>query len=123
MSWSYDLKNWTYEGHTDSGENVSVLYEDGAYILFHSPENSIGIKKSIDLVHWKDWGKLITLGQKEWAWAEGRLTAGTVLDMSGCSGLPKYIMFFHGEEPDGFDKNASIGIAWSDDLIHWEWPK
>jgi len=40
----------------------------------------------------------------------------------------KYIMLFHGSGPltenDGdFDKNASIGIAWSNDLINWEWPK
>ena len=27
LSWSYDLKNWTYSGHTDSGENVCVLVE------------------------------------------------------------------------------------------------
>jgi hypothetical protein len=36
-------------------------------------------------------------------------------------------MFFHGSgpktEPQGdFDRNASIGIAWSDDLVVWEWP-
>jgi hypothetical protein len=36
-------------------------------------------------------------------------------------------MFFHGSGPlteaqGDFDKNASIGIAWSNDLIHWNWP-
>jgi len=38
-------------------------------------------------------------------------------------------MFFHGsdfpeEDPrGGFDNFASIGLAWSDDLKSWTWPK
>jgi len=36
-------------------------------------------------------------------------------------------MFFHGSGPltetqGDFDKNSSIGIAWSKDLIIWDWP-
>jgi hypothetical protein len=36
-------------------------------------------------------------------------------------------MFFHGSRPNteeggDFDKNASIGIAWSGDLLNWNWP-
>jgi len=36
-------------------------------------------------------------------------------------------MFFHGsgpltEEQGDFDKNASIGLAWSTDLRTWHWP-
>ena len=39
----------------------------------------------------------------------------------------KYLMFFHGSGPlsesqGDFDKNASIGIAWSKDLKTWNWP-
>lgn len=39
-----------------------------------------------------------------------------------------HMMFFHGsgpktEEEGDFDKNASIGLAWSFDLSHWEWTK
>jgi len=126
MSYSYDLKNWTFAGHTDSGENVSVLVENGRYVLFHSPSNGIGIKISEDLKTWKDRGKLITLGQKNWEWAKGRITAGTVLKLPE-NKQAKYLIFFHGSGPltesqGDFDKNASIGIAWSNDLVHWNWP-
>lgn len=27
------------------------------------------------------------------------------------------------EEEGDFSRNASIGIAWSDDLVHWSWPE
>jgi beta-xylosidase len=127
LSYSYDLKNWTYTGHTQAGENTCVLMEDNEYVLFHSPENGIGIKRSADLKNWNDWGDLITLGQKEWPWARGRITAGAVLNLKKEKNIGKYVMFFHGSGPltekqGDFDKNASIGIAWSDDLLHWNWP-
>ncbi len=129
MSYSYDLEHWTFAGHTDAGENVCVLAdENGCYLLFHSPQNGIGIKYSYDLRHWEDTGTLITLGQKQWKWAAGRITAGMVCDCRNVEGIGKYLMFFHGSgpstEPEGdFDKNSSIGIAWSDDLFHWDWKK
>ena len=90
-------------------------------------KNGIGIKQSKDLKHWEDWGDLITLGQANWDWAKGRLTAATVVDLRQTEGIQKYLMFFHGsgpmtEEEGDFDRNASIGIAWSDDLTNWEWP-
>lgn len=127
MSYSYDLEKWTYSGHTESGENACVLVENNEYILFHSPKNGIAIKRSSDLKHWKDWGNLITLGQKEWIWAKGRITAGTVVNLTNDKNFGKYVMFFHGsgpltEEEGDFDKNSSIGIAWSDDLLGWNWP-
>lgn len=128
MSYSYDLRKWNFVGYTESGENASVLYENGAYILIHSPKNGIGIKKSKDLKTWEDWGDLITLGQKDWDWAKGRITAGTVINLKKNKNFGKYVMFFHGsgpkkEEEGDFDKNASIGIAWSDDLKNWNWPR
>lgn len=127
MSYSYDLKKWTFFSYTESGENACVLYENKEYILFHSPKNGIAIKRSSDLKNWKDWGKLITLGQDHWDWAKGRITAGAVLDLSGNKKFGKYVMFFHGsgpltEEKGDFDKNASLGIAWSDNLLTWDWP-
>jgi hypothetical protein len=127
MSYTYDFKTWKYVGHTESGENVSVLKDKDEYILFHSPKNGIGIKKSTDLNHWEEFGNLITLGQKEWPWAKGRITAGTVVDLRKTRGYGAYLMFFHGsgpltEEGGDFDKNASIGIAWSNDLLYWNWP-
>lgn len=127
MSYTYDFKHWKYVGHTESGENVSVLKEDSTYILFHAPKNGIGVKKSTDLKHWEEFGNLITLGQKEWPWAKGRITAGTVMNLKNNANYGVYLMFFHGsgpltEEAGDFDKNASIGIAWSKDLINWSWP-
>ena len=126
MSYSYNLQNWTFFGHTESGENVCVLNENDEYLLFHSPPNGISIKRSSDLHSWKDWGNQITLGQDEWDWAAGRITAGTVVNLKKKMG--KYIMFFHGSGPKSesegdFDRNASIGIAWSDDLVVWDWPE
>lgn len=128
MSYSYNLRDWTFWGNTEAGENASVLIENDEYILFHSLKNGMKIKRSKDLISWKDTGCLITLGQKEWEWAKGRISAGTVIDLRENVGINKYLMFFHGsgpltEEEGDFDKNSSLGIAWSDDLIHWEWPK
>lgn len=126
MSYSYDLRKWTYFGRVDAGENACVMVLDDEYILFHSPKNGIGIKKSRDLKHWTDWGNLITLGQKEWNWGKGRVTAATVLDLRHIDGINKYLMFFHAsgpltEEEGDFDKNSSIGLAWSSDLQNWNW--
>ena len=128
-SWSRDLVNWTFAGRTDSGENVCVLHDQGEYLLFHSPRNGIGMKRSKDLKEWRDVGKLITLGQDGWAWAERRLTAGAVLDLRDEPSVGKYLMFFHGEGPprdaqtmENFNTYCPIGIAWSDDLSRWSWP-
>lgn len=83
--------------------------------------------RSANLREWQDYGPLITLGQAQWEWARGRLTAGTVLDLRHVRRIGRYVMFFHGSGPRSesegdFDRNASIGIAWSDDLIHWDYP-
>jgi hypothetical protein len=126
-SYSYDLKHWTYAGHTQAGENACVLIKDNKYVLFHSPENGIAVKTSTDLNNWLDKGQLITLGQPEWEWAKGRITAGAVIDMTKDARFKNYIMFFHGSGPltekqGDFDKNASIGIVWSNDLATWNWP-
>jgi hypothetical protein len=126
MSYSYDLKEWTFFGRTESGENVCVLIEDDEYILFHSPANGIGVKRTNDFKTWHDDPGLITLGQRHWPWAGGRLTAATVLDARKIPGIGKFLMFFHGSGPEDertmFDNHASIAIAWSDDLNEWHWP-
>ena len=49
-------------------------------------------------------------------------------DARNVPGVGKYVMFFHGSGPKketegDFDKNASIGLAWSDDLAVWSWPR
>ncbi|QNN21911.1 sulfatase-like hydrolase/transferase [Planctomycetales bacterium ZRK34] len=126
-SWSRDLKTWHYAGRVEGGENVCVIRDGDEYVMFHSPPNGIGIKRSRDLEHWQDQG-VLTLGQKQWPWTQGRLTAGFVLDLRGDPRVGKALMFFHGSDyPEkdprgGFDNFASLGIAWSDDLKHWSWP-
>ena len=127
MSWSRDLKTWTYAGRTPAGENACVIVDGGEYVLFHSPGNGIGVKRSKDLKEWRDEG-VLTLGQKTWPWAQGRLTAGFVLDLRKEPAVGKALLFFHGSDfPEndprgGFDNFASIGLAWSDDLKTWAWP-
>jgi hypothetical protein len=88
--------------------------------------NEIGLMKSQDLKSWHKTDELITLDQNNWEWAKGRLTAGFILDCKDIN-IGKYIMFFHGIGPQDesvtFDTNACIGIAWSDDLVIWVYPK
>jgi hypothetical protein len=128
MSWSRDLKTWTYFGRTGSGENVCVLVDEDEYILIHSPRNGMGVKRSTNLRNWRDVGQVITLGQKQWPWAETRLTAGFVLDLREDPRVGRYLLFFHGGGPgekrtqDNVDACCSLGIAWSDDLETWRWP-
>ncbi|MCH4887013.1 hypothetical protein EZV73_05505 [Acidaminobacter sp. JC074] len=123
FSSSYDLKHWTFEGSVECGENLCVLDYNHKYRLYHSPHNGIGILESEDLRSFKDLGTLY-LGQEYWTWAKGRLTAGFVLQVEN-EKYPRYLMFFHGSGPEDesidFDKNASIGLAWSHDLENWEW--
>jgi hypothetical protein len=127
MSWSMDLKTWHFVGSVPAGENPCVIVDGDDYLLFHSPANGIGVKRSKDLRKWVDEG-IITLGQKNWPWAKGRLTAGFVLDLRKDPHVGKAIMFFHGSDyPEkdkrgGFDNFASLALAWSDDLKNWDWP-
>jgi hypothetical protein len=127
MSWSRDMRTWTYAGRTAAGENACVIVDGDDYVLYHSPGNGIGVKRSKDLRAWRDEG-VLTLGQHEWPWAQGRLTAGFVLDVRTDPAVGKALMFFHGSDfPErdprgGFDNFASIGLAWSDDLRNWTWP-
>jgi len=125
LSWSRDLRTWTFAGRVNAGENPCVLVERGEYVLFHLPKNGVGVKRSKDLQTWRDAG-LLTLGQKDWPWAHGRLTAGFVLDLRKQPGVGKCVMFFHGSGPEDertmFDSFASLGLAWSADLANWIWP-
>lgn len=124
-SWSRDLETWQDAGHFPAGENVCVVVDGSEYVMFHSPANGIGVKRSRDLKSWQDEG-LITLGQRDWPWARGRLTAGFVLDLRRVPGVGAAILFFHGSGPADertmFDNFASLGLAWSTDLKTWQWP-
>ena len=128
MSVSTDLESWTYSGHAEAGENACVLVDKNEYVLFHSPQNGIGVKRSPDLKQWRD-GGIFFLGQKQWPWAQGRLTAGFALDLRREPAVGKVLLFFHGSGPEDertfFDNYASIGLAWSDSLDpmnEWNWP-
>ncbi len=125
LAWSTDLEVWHPAGRAGGGENPCVIVQDGEYVLFHSPGNGIGVKRSSDLQTWRDEG-VLTLGQKDWPWAQGRITAGYVLDGRAIPGVGRYVMVFHGSGPEDertmFHTFASIGIAWSDDLKTWHWP-
>ena len=135
MSYTYDFETWTYYDKVPAGENACVLIDREAdeYVLIHAPRNGIGIKRSKDLLNWRDLG-VWTLGQslarsrsKEWQWAQGRLTAGHVLDLRGEPSVGKYVLFYHGDTEEGVREQeihgeASLAVAWSDDLLHWSWP-
>lgn len=124
FSMSDNLEEWNPCGRINAGENPCIIRKDDTYYMFHSPENGIGLMTSRDLMNWKDEGIVFFLGQKEWDWARGRITAGMVLDCTDVCGIEKYIMFFHGSGPENeevfFDNFASIGIAFSDDLRDWD---
>lgn len=127
LSKSRDLEHWTSCGSEQAGENVCILHDDQEYVMFHSPDNGIGVMRSSDLRAWTRDDRLITLGQPEWDWARGRITAAFTLDLRAVPGVEAFVMFFHGTGPEDeqiiFDTHACIGIAWSHDLKDWHWPK
>lgn len=86
-------------GHVNAGENMCVIERDGAYEIFHSPKNGIGLLRSKDLLSWKDTGIPMTLEQAKGNWAKGRLTACMVLDSTSSSQNHKYLVFFHATSP------------------------
>ena len=106
---------------------MTVLRQGDEYVMFHSPSNGIGVKRSKDPKSWGPDTQLLTLGQKDWPWSQGRLTAATVVDLRKEPAVGKYVMFFHGSSKEGLKAHrahgaASLAIAWSDDLVNWRWP-
>ncbi len=127
ISTSRDLKNWQYLKSVRCGENVCIVYDQTVqkYRLWNSPENGMGMMTSDNLLDWQATGEIITLGQKNWPWAQGRITAGVVADLRNVPEIKKALLFFHAsEKPEKeiFPQGTSLGIAWSDDLIHWNYP-
>lgn len=120
FSESKDLKNWKFKGYTDCGENVCVIKQNGEYFIFNSPENGIALLKTNDFKIFNQCG-ITYLNQAEWTWAKDRITAGFVLDMSKENFKYKYIMFFHGDNEDNYLFGASMGVAFSNDLVNWEY--
>jgi len=116
FSRSKDLKNWEYLGNTNAGENVCILKTDEDYLMLHSPDTGISFSKSKDLINWEEISHTV-LKQREWEWAERRLTAGFA--MESANGFKyKYIIFFHGSvdvypETHG---NSTLAMAFTDDF-------
>ena len=126
LSYSYDLAHWVPFAVSDAEENYCVVVDGDDYVLVHSPGNGIGIKRSKDLISWYD-ECLYTLGQRQWPWSQGRLTAGHLLDLRDVPAIGRYLLTFHGatrygRATTGWHGEASVGIAWSDDLRRWFWP-
>ena len=68
-----------------------------------------------------------TWGWRGAPWAQGRITAGHLLDLRRHPAVGKYLLTFHGATRRGRRERAhhgeaSIAIAWSDDLMRWFWP-
>lgn len=129
LSFSRDLQTWTpTAAAVADGENPCIVVQGGEYVLFYAPKNGIGVKRSTDLIHWSEPAAPLVFGQAHWPWAEARLTAGYVADFRSVPGVGRYVMVFHGGGPGHGASDAtvcshcSIGIAWSDDLVHWSWP-
>lgn len=126
LSTSPDLRHWQYRGRVNAGENPCILPVQDGYLMFHAPHNGIGVLKSADLTHWEPFCQDFFLGQESWNWGKGRVTAAFVMDLRSVPQFGRYVMLFHGSGPEDeetmFTTNASIAIAWSDDLITWHWP-
>lgn len=120
FSKSKDLKHWEYKGCTDCGENVCVLKIDDEYLIFNSPENGIALLKTNDFSAFKQCPTTY-LNQSNWIWAKDRITAGFVLEISDERRKYKYAMFFHGDNEEDYLFGASIGVAFSNDLVNWKY--
>ena len=67
------------------------------------------------------------LAHFHWLEVAGRLTAGFVLDMRAHPDIGRFLLFFHGTPKEATTARethgeASLALAWSRDLVHWEWP-
>lgn len=128
-STSKNLHEWSFHpAPIVTGENPEVIADRGDYLLFYSPENGTGVLRSHDGVTWQQDQPPIILGQKDWPWAETRITAGYVADMRRVRGVGKYVLVCHTMGPGrtrtnrNILANCNVVIAWSDDLKHWNWP-
>lgn len=76
--------------------------------------SNICLATSEDLLHWRKHGPV--LEARKGAWDGGQLKAGVIVPekIDG-----RYIMYFMGEAKPWV---SAIGIAYSDDLYHWEEP-
>ncbi len=100
-------------------ENPCVVRDGDEWVLFFAPcreGRGIGTARSHDLLHWRE---VRYLDFPALNWASGGPTAAMVLDTR--AQLGRWTMFFHGDRtgPHG----AAIGVAWSDNLIDWDFSR
>lgn len=128
--------------HMPTGETVEnpyVVRHDGKWWLFVSPcsaPRKIAYAVSDSLT---DWPKVEYLDFPDLPWAPHGPTAPAIVDLhvirgagdpaslklrrtghADSTGLPRWLMLFHGDcEPRNTGHEAALGLAVSDDLIHW----
>lgn len=98
-------------------EKPWVVFDGQEFVLFYSAGRSqrgIGTARSRSLVRWRHTGYLDV---PPLAWAPGGVSGPSVADCRATHG--RWVMACHGEQPE----NAAtvLGLAWSEDLIHWTW--
>lgn len=93
------------------GETYWLTYVGNSH-RYHA--SNICIATSTDLFHWTKHGQV--LNSRAGSWNEGQLKAGAIVPekIDG-----KYVMYFMGEERPWV---TAVGIAYSDDLLHWYEP-
>lgn len=99
-------------------ENPCIIRDGDDYVLFFAAVRNgrgIGVTRSKDLLHWRD---VHYLQFPKFSWATSEPTAAQVTDLRDVCG--KYVMVFHAERKEFHTHAAALGIAWSDDLEHWE---
>ncbi len=101
-------------------EDPRIVKLDGIFYLTYVGNSqryhvsNICLATSKDLIIWRKWGTI--LSPKREGWNSGQLKAG-VLVPEKING--KYVMYFMGEEKPW---RSSIGMAYSEDLVHWVEP-
>jgi len=96
-------------------EDPRIVKFEGIYYLFYAGNESktpgnICLATSEDLIHWKKHGEIL---QPEYDWEEAQIKAPAPVPLK-ING--KYWMYYQGEREAW---KAKIGLAYSEDLIHW----
>ncbi|NLV74286.1 MAG: hypothetical protein GXY52_06350 [Chloroflexi bacterium] len=132
LCWSDDARHWQLEPfflHSQEGAGWErgglykscLVAHDGLYYLFYNAKNrdswpwfeQIGLVTSRDLVHWERYaGNPVLPVGAAGTWDEQFASDPYVLRAGDT-----WVMFYYGLATDGHARN---GVAFSDDLLHWE---
>ncbi len=99
-------------------EDPRLVAIDGTYYLTYTGYNTVDaqlcLAKSKDLIHWERLGVIMPANQGRWNihWTK----SGAILNHKVGG---HYWMYFMGDATDGANQ---MGVAFSDDLIHWTEP-